>query len=107
MEKIQTWAIALMIITTVIEVVVSLFQHLRLFKWKDSLVNILLGVFTIVVSLFMKVITLKFFLGVQQYALTDMAFSWSTAVILFFLSDLHYYWFHRLAHVCRFVWASH
>jgi sterol desaturase/sphingolipid hydroxylase (fatty acid hydroxylase superfamily) len=71
------------------------------------MVNILLGIFTILASLVMKGVTLRTFLGMQDYSLAQMNFNGLTAGVLFILSDLHYYWFHRLAHGCRFVWASH
>jgi len=99
--------LTLMVIAIAGECFVSSIHNLKLFEKKDSLVNILMGIFTIGVSLFMKGVTFRVFEGLEPYSLQKIPFSWGAAAILLLLSDLHYYWFHRLAHGCRFVWASH
>ncbi len=44
------------------------------------------------------------------YALAPYKFpvdAWWSWVILFFLDDLAYYWFHRISHECRLLWNFH
>src|SRR5688572_1483277 len=107
MDTIQNAAIALMLFSFLLEAILSAVQQRHLYDSKDAAVSILLGTLISSLSLAMKGLPLNLFLGLQEFALTQLETSWITAVVLFFISDLYYCSCHRLAHNCRFVWASH
>lgn len=58
-----------------------------------------------------KIITSGYFLVVMEYIARYSVFTLSenlwTFALTFILVDLVYYWFHRLSHTNRFLWAFH
>ena len=107
METIQNWAIIIMIVTLLVEIIVSHLHNLELFDIKDSLVNILFGVVTIVLAVIIRTATFGLFTAIHEISLFQLNATVLTGIILFIISDLHYYWFHRLAHLSSFFWAQH
>ena len=107
MEIVQNWAIVLMIVTILAEIIISHLHNLELFDIKDSLVNVLYGLLTIILAVFIRTLTFGLFTGIHEFALFDIGTTWWAGLMLFLISDLHYYWFHRLAHVSSFFWAQH
>ena len=45
--------------------------------------------------------------AVYQFRFFTIGWTWWALVACFFLEDLAYYWFHRVAHERRWFWASH
>lgn len=107
MQTLQFLAAILIIIIVAAETVISAIKQNEVFDRRDSVVNFLIGCFAIMIGLLMKGLALKFFMSIQPFVLIHIPFTFMSAVVLFLLSDLQYYWFHRLGHISRFFWASH
>ena len=44
---------------------------------------------------------------VHQFRVFDLTASWMSVALLFVAQDFAYYWWHRLSHRVRWMWASH
>jgi sterol desaturase/sphingolipid hydroxylase (fatty acid hydroxylase superfamily) len=44
---------------------------------------------------------------VYQFRFFTMPFEWWAGLLCFVIDDLRYYWYHRIAHRARWVWAEH
>lgn len=92
-----------------------------LYKWKDLAASTTMGVGSAIIASLLKVIsaTVIFGLvyelcnpevnGVRMNILGYESFGWAWYVWLIcqFLDDFCYYWFHRLNHTVRLLWAAH
>ncbi len=75
----------------------------------DTRTSLLMGVFNVIINGATKFAMIPFFAWVYEHRIAnlgqiDQAWSW---VVLLFAEDLTYYWFHRLHHEVRFLWAAH
>tara|TARA_B110000967_G_scaffold56653_1_gene58086 strand:- start:4 stop:735 length:732 start_codon:yes stop_codon:yes gene_type:complete len=66
-----------------------------------------MGVGSMLVGIATKVIVYAAYSFVYQYRLFSFEMTIPVIILLFFLDDFCYYWFHRLSHSSRFLWASH
>jgi sterol desaturase/sphingolipid hydroxylase (fatty acid hydroxylase superfamily) len=92
-----------------------------LYEWKDLFASSAMGLGAVVIAPFIKIVSSAFIFtvvyelcnpevnGVHTNLLGYESFGWSwyTWLICQFLDDLSYYWFHRLNHTVRFLWAAH
>ena len=74
---------------------------------KDTAASLSMGLGYLVISIGWKVV--DFALLTAVFALSPFDLGWSVPVWIFafFADDLAYYWYHRLHHEVRFMWASH
>lgn len=89
------------------EVVFSLYFKKGLYNVTDSLINLTLGLLAVVI----RIATKGFWLGLWFYLhafaifhIEESMWSWTG---LFLANEFVYYWFHRLSHEKRFLWAVH
>jgi sterol desaturase/sphingolipid hydroxylase (fatty acid hydroxylase superfamily) len=80
----------------------------RGYEVRDTATSLTMGAGSLVVGVPWKSVTVLAYAGV--YVLTPIHLApgsiW-TWVVLFFADDLAYYWYHRLHHEVRVLWASH
>ncbi len=75
---------------------------------KDMLSSIGLALGRVPVSAITKGIVIYSYTLIYQYRFFTIPVNyWWAWVICFFSDDFSYYWFHRLRHQIRFLWASH
>ena len=76
---------------------------------KDTLVSFSMAIITSAIEIIPKVIAFGLFMVLHELSpLQDVIQrQWWAWVVLFFLDDLSYYWFHRLNHEVRLFWAGH
>jgi len=90
---------------------VELFLTVRLksenYTKLDAFSSISMGLGSMLVGIVTKVVVFAVYSFVYQYRLFSFEMSLPIIVLLFFLDDFCYYWFHRLSHSIRFLWASH
>lgn len=94
-----------------IELVVERLSHRKLYRLPDAIANMSCGITSQLSGLFMRV------LGVGVYelifastALFDVKAAmpaWMYWLTLFLLTDLAYYWAHRLSHEVNLFWGGH
>lgn len=88
------------------EVVYMIIEHRH--DKKDMLSSIGLALGALPVSLIIKGIILYTYTLIYQFRLFTIPNNyWWAWIILFFADDLSYYWYHRMSHQVRFLWASH
>lgn len=92
-----------------IELLVDYRQKHEGFETKDTLASLSMGVGNLLIGLAIKFFVLGiYWLIYDNFSLYQWDFSiWWTWVIVFFLEDFTYYWFHRISHTVRYFWASH
>lgn len=83
-------------------------KGVRKFDAQDSLANYVLVLmqlaFGVVGKALFIIVALEW---VRRHGLQIVPATWWAGVILFLGVDLGYYWFHRLSHRVRFLWAMH
>ena len=75
---------------------------------QDTRTSLTMGIGNVVVNVAWKLAVVAIYAAL--YELTPLrldAGDWWVWVLLFFLDDLAYYWFHRVSHESRVFWASH
>ncbi|MGZ5202836.1 MAG: sterol desaturase family protein [Telluria sp.] len=78
------------------------------FQWKEIMANLALGAsYQLMEALAWLVVTGSVFAWVYQYRLFDIPVNGWTALPIFVLVELCYYWFHRSSHRVRWWWAAH
>ena len=93
-----------------------------LYEWKDLIASSAMGLgATIVAALIKTVFTFAIFdlvynifnpinaegIHVNIFGYESFGYAWYIWIICQVLDDLSYYWFHRLNHTVRFLWAAH
>lgn len=100
-------ALALVAVALVAEIVWNYREHKNVYKRKDTWAS--LSVF--IGFQLSKVITSGYFLVVMEFIsrfkIIRLNESALTFIVTFLLVDLIYYWYHRLSHRYRFLWAFH
>ena len=79
------------------------------YELADTRTSLLMGIFNVGINGVTKLASIPLFAVVYEHRLAslgqaDQLWSW---LLLLFLEDNCYYWFHRLHHEVRFLWAAH
>ncbi len=83
-------------------------EDLKGYESRDTRTSLSMGVGNVIINTGWKLVVLVAFAA--AYELTPLrvpeeaVWAW---VLLFFLDDFAYYWFHRISHEVRLFWASH
>ncbi len=77
------------------------------FETRDTLTSLAMGVGNVAAGLILGFISLAVLMWVWQYRLVDLGANWWVLAGAFLIDDLRYYWYHRIAHRVRWVWAEH
>ena len=97
--------IALMVLEATVGAVQM--QHDIYADSRDTRASLLMGMGNVVINLFWKAVVYWYFTALYALApwkLGTSSWVWALAVIG---DDFCYYWFHRLSHEVRFLWAAH
>lgn len=93
----------------------------RLYEWKDLAVSSVMGLGAVIITPLIKVISSAFIFnivydtfnpevnGIRTNIMGYESFGWAWYIWLIcqLLDDFTYYWFHRLNHTVRILWAAH
>ncbi|MBX3023728.1 sterol desaturase family protein [bacterium] len=79
----------------------------RGYERRDTVASLTMGSVNVLISIAGKALHFALLALVARAALFDIAPSWWSWPLLLLLGDLAYYWFHRLSHDVRFLWAAH
>lgn len=77
------------------------------YETRDALTSLIMGAGNVAAGMTFGFITWHFYLLLWKISPLNLGHTWSVVFICFVLDDFRYYWAHRLAHRCRWVWASH
>lgn len=78
------------------------------YEARDTRTSLAMGVGNVAINVLWKLVV--FAVYVALYELTPLRLppdAWWVWVLLFFADDFSYYWFHRVSHENRTLWASH
>ncbi len=108
-DKLQLLALPIFFGAIGIEWYWDKYKELGLYKTKDFWTSIGMLLITAVVELFPKILAfIAFYLLHEISPLRDIiGRQWWAWVLLFFMDDFSYYWFHRKNHEVRLFWAGH
>ena len=93
-----------------LEVAYSTIYGLKLYNFKDTLAGLGLLVGNFVIGLLTKSSIFLLYVYVYQFKIiivNDLMPFWLVWVITFITIDFIYYWYHRMSHRVRFMWAVH
>jgi sterol desaturase/sphingolipid hydroxylase (fatty acid hydroxylase superfamily) len=90
-----------------LEILLSNYQHRKLYNWKDTLSNVYLMLLNGGLDLLFRGVTLfvlSYFYAKHFFSFTHLFTYW---LMLLLAEDFMYYWLHRFDHEIRFFWAIH
>lgn len=101
-------AIPAFFILIALELVFQFRKGVKLYRFNDAITNISCGITQQVSGLFTKSLLFVTYYWVYEHArIWNVKDTWYSYVILLFLVDLCYYFFHRYAHEIALFWGSH
>ena len=102
------YAIPFFIVTLIIEIIITNKKKMDSYTLKDASASISMGLGNVFLSIFTKVIIFGALTYLYlNFRIFTIPFVWWAWVLIFFVEDFAYYWFHRISHESRFFWASH
>ena len=107
LKEITPYAVSLVLFLTLLEVFYSYKKNKHLYDAQDTWVSIVLGALGFVTRFFTKGLNLAVWFWVYNLSPFKIESSLLSFVILFFLHELVYYWYHRVSHEVPFMWATH
>ncbi len=91
-----------------IELVAERISHQKLYSLPDSIANLSCGITSQLSGLFMKVFAVGIYMVIyENFALISLEVNWLYWLGLFLLTDLTYYWAHRMSHEVNLFWGGH
>ncbi len=91
-----------------VELVVERLSHRTLYRLPDAIANLSCGITSQLSGLFMRVLAVGVYEVVySNFALFTLERSWYYWLALFLLTDLTYYWAHRMSHEINLFWGGH
>lgn len=108
-DKAIPFAIPIFLLSMLVEWFIGKKENPELYQSKDMLVSISMGIFSGIVEFFPKVLAFIAFFYLHEISLLKNSIDrqWWALILLFFLDDFAYYWFHRMNHEVRLFWAGH
>ncbi len=102
------YAIPFFLVTLIIEIVVDVKEKANAYETKDAITSISMGLGNVFLGILSKALVFAVFIYVyHNFRFSTIPFSWWAWVLILFVDDFAYYWFHRISHESRFFWASH
>jgi sterol desaturase/sphingolipid hydroxylase (fatty acid hydroxylase superfamily) len=97
------------IVLILIELYFSFKLHLNdNYELRDTFADINMGTGSLIIGIFTKAIAFIFYTYLNKFSIFHFQMNqWYAWLILLFADDFTFYWFYRLAHEVRFMWASH
>jgi sterol desaturase/sphingolipid hydroxylase (fatty acid hydroxylase superfamily) len=96
------------ILLIIVEIIYAVKTQRELYEVKDAATSISLGLGNLFIGIGTKAIILVVFSFLYVYRIFTIPWNtWWAWVLCFFADDFSYYWFHRISHNVRFLWASH
>ncbi|MFM9829228.1 MAG: sterol desaturase family protein [Sphingomonas sp.] len=96
-----------MLALLVLEMLLARLRGTRSYEVKDTAASLMMGTGVPISILLTGWIGAAAYLAVYNLRLFDIGWTWGGMSLCFLVTDLTYYWGHRLMHECRLGWASH
>jgi len=93
------YAIPIFVFFILLEIIISSIQKLKTYEFKDAVSSISMGLGNVFIGIISKAIVFGIFLLVyNHFRIFTIPFTWWAWLLILFLDDLTYYWFHRISH---------
>ena len=109
-QQVYLIGLPIVIVFILIEVLFSSLNNKKLYRKNDTLCTIGLLTGNILMVFLVKGITLAIHIYFYQYRILDLSSLipiWMMWILAFVLIDLVFYFYHRVSHRSRFLWAVH
>ena len=102
------YAIPFFVLVMLLEFFVTSAKNIKSYTAKDAFSSIAMGLGNVFIGFVSKLFVFAALYYVyENLRIFTIPIIWWSFIILFFLDDFSYYWFHRTSHENRFFWASH
>lgn len=102
------YAIPFFLVSVIIEGYVVFKKNKDSFKIKDSITSIIMGLGNLFIGILSNILVVFIISYLyENFRITSIPFEWWAWILILFGDDISYYWFHRMSHTTRFLWASH
>ena len=102
------YAIPFFVLAMLLEFFVTSAKNIKSYTAKDAFSSIAMGLGNVFIGFVSKLFVFAALYYVyENLRIFTIPIIWWIFIILFFLDDFSYYWFHRTSHENRFFWASH
>ena len=102
------YAIPFFVLAMLLEFCVASTKNIKSYTAKDAFSSIAMGLGNVFIGLVSKLFVFAALYYVyENFRVFTIPITWWSFIILIFLDDFSYYWFHRTSHENRFFWASH
>lgn len=96
------------VILVLLEYYIGKRRGLRLFTLEDSVSNISIGIFERLCTVFSLPLSIWIFSWINKaFGIFTFSNKWYNWVLLFFLTDILWYLYHRLSHEINLFWSAH
>lgn len=77
------------------------------YETRDTASSLLMGAGNVVSGILLGGFSFGALMWIWQFRFFDWGINVWAGLVAFVIDDLRYYWYHRIAHTCRWVWAEH
>ena len=103
-----TFAIPAFVLLILIEATIGRFSPKKSnYEMRDSAASLMIGLGNFAIGMVSFGVVGAVSIWVYQYRLFDIGYHWWAFLLILFVEDFCYYWFHRLSHEHRIWWAAH
>ena len=108
-DELTLIALPIFLIAILVEAVWSYRKSMGLYRTKDTLASLSMLLASAVVELLPKIVAIMLMFKLHEISpLRDVVGrQWWAWLLLFFMEDFTFYWFHRSNHEVRLFWAGH
>ncbi|HEY2387445.1 MAG TPA: sterol desaturase family protein [Candidatus Binatia bacterium] len=79
----------------------------RGYEPQDTAASLAMGLGNRIIIVLTHAVTIGGYFWLYEHRVFTLGSAWWVWVLLFFVEDFTYYWFHRASHEVRFLWAAH
>ena len=101
------YAIPAFFVLMLAESAITARRRIRGYETRDTAASLTMGVGNVLIDLVMKSVHFSLLTAVATFAPLHLGGQWWEWALLLLGTDFCYYWFHRLSHEVRFLWAAH
>ncbi|TMQ09026.1 MAG: sterol desaturase family protein [Deltaproteobacteria bacterium] len=108
MSNLVLYSIPVFVVSVVLEALwARRHPEVKGYELRDSAASMTMGLANVVVNGFTKLLSIPLFAVLYQHRIVDIGSAWWAWLVLLFAEDCCYYWFHRVHHEVRLLWACH
>lgn len=100
-------AVPVFLVLMLLEYGLSRGREIRGYEPRDTAASLGMGLANVTIAAGTKTVTLAIYVLLHQFAIFDIRDQWWALPAAILADDFAYYWFHRMHHEVRMLWAAH